>query len=397
MSLEGADVVVVGAGIGGIAAALLAARAGARVTVFEEADEPRAVGAGLLLQPNGLAVLFGLDLDERLMRRGVRVSSLRIADETGATILETPVPRFGEGLDHALVLPRGELLAALVDLLVVEPNVTCRFGAHVTEVSPDGRVVFHARSGDGTTSGDVIVGADGVHSTVRKRARIAAKVSRGHRYVRGIGPSVDFDGMTEYWTRLGIFGVAPLRRGCYYYASAQDGPLSSAIRDRDLTLFLESWAAALPLSSRVLADVRRFEDLIVNETIRVDCESWVAGRVVLLGDAAHAMAPNLGQGAGSALVDATVLVWELAQGGDPAAAMARYEARRRPAVHAVQRIADQLGWLSAQTAPVVRTLRDRALRLLGPLLPGNIPMRLVEQADPLWLRMAAANPREALT
>jgi len=394
MSLDGCHVVVAGAGIGGIATALLSARAGARVTVLETADEPRAVGAGLLLQPNGLAVLFGLDLDERLLHRGVRVSALRIADETGATIIETPVPRFAEGLDHALVLPRGELLAALVDLLVAEPNVTCRFGAHVTEVAPDGTVAFRAPSGDATTTGDVVVGADGVHSTVRRRARITAKVSRGRRYVRGIGPSVDVDGMTEYWTSLGIFGVAPLRRGVYYYASAHGGPLATAIHDRDLALFVESWTRALPLSARVLADVRRFEDLIVNETIRVDCESWIAGRVVLVGDAAHAMAPNLGQGAGSALVDATVLVWELAQGGDPAAAMARYEARRRPAVQAVQRIADQLGWLSELTAPPLRMLRDAALRLVGPWLPGNIPMRLVEQADPLWLRMAATNPRE---
>ena len=94
MALQDRHVIVVGAGIGGATTALLCARAGARVTLFEAAAEPHAVGAGILLQPNGLAVLYGLDLDERLPRAGVRVSHLRVADPAGTTILDAPVPRF---------------------------------------------------------------------------------------------------------------------------------------------------------------------------------------------------------------------------------------------------------------------------------------------------------------
>jgi 2-polyprenyl-6-methoxyphenol hydroxylase-like FAD-dependent oxidoreductase len=147
----------------------------------------------------------------------------------------------------------------------------------------------------------------------------------------------------------------------------------------------------------VLAGVERFEDLVVNQVIRVDCERWAADRVVLIGDAAHAMAPNLGQGANSALVDAAVLVWELAQPGEQKDALARYEARRRPAVRLVQDTADRLGWLSDVMHPALRWLRDGAVRWLGSWLLGEVSMRLVEQTDPLWLRLVAGNPRGEVT
>jgi 2-polyprenyl-6-methoxyphenol hydroxylase-like FAD-dependent oxidoreductase len=199
--------------------------------------------------------------------------------------------------------------------------------------------------------------------------------------------------MTEYWTDLGIFGVAPLDHGTYFYASTDAAPLQSPFHERDMALLRDRWARTLPIAGEVLAGVSRFDDLVVNQVIRVDCVPWSAGRLVLVGDAAHAMAPNLGQGASSALVDATVLVWELSQPGDQDAALARYEARRRPAVRLVQDMADRLAWLSDLTNPAVRWLRDGALHALGAWFIGEVSMRLVEQTDPLWLRLAAANPR----
>ena len=386
--------VVVGAGVGGIAAALLLARAGARVTLLEAAPESRTVGAGILLQPNGLAVLYGLDLDERLLRRGARITRLRVADAAGELILDVPVPRFADGLDHALVLRRRELLAALVDLVLAEPRVECRFDAEVLAASPGGEVTYRAPGGTRAVAADLVVGADGVHSRIRKQGRFGARVHRSHRYVRGLGPPLPLDGLTEYWTDLGIFGVAPVDGGTYFYGSTEAAPLRAALDERDVALFRATWARTLPVAGEALAAVARCEDLVPSQVIRVDCARWSDGRLVLLGDAAHAMAPNLGQGAGSALGDATVLAWELARPGDRAAALARYEARRHHAVRTVQNLAEQLAWLSALTYPVVRGLRDQALRLLGPWLIGDVTMRLVEQQDPLWLRLAAANPAE---
>jgi salicylate hydroxylase len=387
-------VVVVGGGIGGLTAALLLARAGARVTLFEAQPAARTVGAGMLLQPNGLAVLYGLDLDERLLRRGARIERLRVADPAGVPILDVPVPRFAEGLDHALVLRRCELLAALVDLVRAEPRVERRFDAEVLAATPAGEVTYRTPAGPATLAADLVVGADGAHSRIRKHGRFDARVRRSHRYARGLGPPLPLEGLTEYWTALGIFGVAPVDGGTYFYAATDAPALRAALADGDAAGFRAAWARALPLAGEVLAGVGRVEDLVLTQVIRVDCARWCDGRLVLVGDAAHAMAPNLGQGAGSALSDATVLAWELARPGDLAAALARYEARRRHAVRIVQNLAEQLAWLAALTAPGLRTMRDHAVRLLGRWLVGDLTLRLVEQQDPLWLRLAAADPAE---
>jgi 2-polyprenyl-6-methoxyphenol hydroxylase-like FAD-dependent oxidoreductase len=394
VALDSRHIVVVGAGIGGAATAIVCSRAGARVTHFESGPEPHAVSAGILLQPNGLAVLYGLDLDERLARRGARLSTLRVADAAGRTLLDVRVPHFADGLDHALVVRRSDLLAALIDLVVAEPAVTCRFGTEVMDVSVDGTVTHRGPGGTDTVAADLVVGADGAHSRVRKRSRVRAHVGRTFQYVRGLGAPVDVGStLTEYWTDLGIFGVAPVDHGTYFYASMDASAIRSALHERDFSLFRAEWARVLPIAGEVLASVHRFEDVAINEVIRVDCERWAAGRIVLLGDAAHAMAPNLGQGGNSALVDATVLVWELVQSEEQQDALAHYETRRRAAVRLVQDTADRIAWLSDLTNPMLRWLRDGAVRHLGSWLVGELSLRLVEQTDPLWLRLVAANPR----
>ena len=395
MSLGGKHVAVVGAGIGGAATALLAARAGARVTLLERDPAPRTARAGILLHPNALAVLYGLDLDERLDRHGTRITALRIADASGRTILDVPVPTFGAGLDHALVVRRDDVLAALLDLVAAERGVECVFGSEVVAATAGGEVTYRSRGTRRTLVAEVVVGADGAHSGVRRQSGIAARAVRGLRYVRGIGGELSLAGLTEFWTEDGIFGVAPVPHGTYFYASAGAPALADALAARDVTRFAHRWARTLPIAAEVLAGVA-FDDLVVTETVRVDADAWTTGRVVLVGDAAHAMAPNLGQGAGSALADAAVLVWELARAADASTALACYELRRRPAVRPVQDIADWLGWLSDLTPAAVRELRDGAVHLLGPWLLGEVGMRLVEQQDPLWLRLASENPTEAV-
>jgi 2-polyprenyl-6-methoxyphenol hydroxylase-like FAD-dependent oxidoreductase len=232
-----------------------------------------------------------------------------------------------------------------------------------------------------------------VHSRVRRQIKIPARVGRTWWYARGFGPSMPaLSGITEYWTKLGIFGVAPLDHGTYFYAATHADPIASALREHDFEYFRGSWGEALPLAGPILANLTSLDDMSISQSIQVDCPRWTQGRVVLLGDAAHAMAPNLAQGASSALVDATILVWELTQSVNQTEALLRYEARRRSAAHVVQRFAARLGWLSHLTHPALRWLRDGATQLLGSSLVGSVSMRMVEQSDPMWLRMAAEEP-----
>src|SRR5580765_7042651 len=142
------SVIVAGAGIGGAATALLLARRGARVTLLERVAEPRAVGAGILLQPNGLAVLYGLGLRDALAARARVGREIRLADGAGRLLAGTPVPDLGGGWDHVLVLRRSHLLTVLLDAVRAEPAIAARFSCEVTEARPDGAVTWRGPAGE---------------------------------------------------------------------------------------------------------------------------------------------------------------------------------------------------------------------------------------------------------
>ncbi|TMR91425.1 FAD-dependent oxidoreductase [Nonomuraea basaltis] len=387
--IRNTQVTVVGGGIGGLTAALLLARAGAGVTLLERAPEPREAGAGLLLQPNGLAVLDGLSLAADLERHGHPLTRAVVRTSTGLPIVDATVAGFGTGLDHVLAVRRGRLLAGLLRAVRAVPAIETRFGCEVLAAHADGTIEYDGHR----VRADLVVGADGTHSIIRTAGDFGA-VARdtGTTYVRCLVDGGDLGLEGEYWTALGLFGGAPIGDGStYFYAAAHAAPIAEALARRDLTAFRHHWTRALPLSAAVLDRVAGFDDLLVNDVTRIDCARWADGRLVLLGDAAHAMAPTLGQGANSAIVDAAVLSIEMAAGRPLAEALRRYADRRRPRVRKVQDTADRLARLSAVTGPVPRAVRDRGLRLLdrlGPLAARQA--RIAQQEDPRTLRAAVA-------
>jgi 2-polyprenyl-6-methoxyphenol hydroxylase-like FAD-dependent oxidoreductase len=350
--------------------------------------EPAAVGAGILLQPNGLAVLYALGLGEELQRAAWRTPTAAIRDPTGSSLLDLPLPDFGHGLDHALVLRRTHLYGVLLAAVRAHPAIAVQLGTQVTWASPAGVVRSHCQGVEATITADLVVGADGAASTVRAHGDFGAVVrATGARYVRALVPGAGHElGWGEYWTPLGLFGAAPLGDGStYLYLDATAPPVARALAEQDLDAFRGRWAAALPLATPALEGLGSVDELLVNEVVRVDCGRWADGRLVLVGDAAHAMAPNLGQGANSAIVDGAVLAAELAAAQPLPQALRRYTARRRPAVGWVQDAADRLARLSRVSHPVLRRGRDAALRRLGRLTTGPRRQQRVQQEDPVWL------------
>jgi 2-polyprenyl-6-methoxyphenol hydroxylase-like FAD-dependent oxidoreductase len=222
--LQGRHVVVAGSGIGGMTAALLLGSAGASVRLLERVAEPAAVGAGILLQPNGLAVLYALGLGGELQRAAWRTPPAAIRDPTGSVLLELPLPDFGQGLDHALVLRRSHLYGVLLAAVRAHPAIAVQLGTQVTGVSPDGTVRAYRQGVEAAITADLVVGADGEASTVRGGGDFGAVTrAAGACYGRALVPGVDDElAWGEYWTRLGLFGGAPLGDGSTYLLRAEE-------------------------------------------------------------------------------------------------------------------------------------------------------------------------------
>lgn len=384
--------IVVGAGIGGLATALLLAEAGTSVLLLEKVESSAPVGAGLLLQPNGLAVLTGLGLGPQLEGSGHALDHITLRRADGRTIAASTVPTHAAGLDHVLVIRRSALHTILLQAVSDAPGVELRFGAQVRRASADGSVTVESADGTEHLTADLVVAADGVASTVRRQGSFGDVMTpTGKTYLRAIVEG-DVEGLPgEFWTRLGLFGGAPLGDGhTYFYAAAHAPTVATAVADGDLESLRRTWTRGLPASAEAWAGVATLDELLVNDVVRVDAERWHDGALALLGDAAHAMAPTLGQGANSALVDAAVLVHELTRHADRDAALTAYTSRRRPAVRAVQDAADKMAALSDLPGRLRPRLRDAAIRTASrmPAVAARQD-RLAQQESPEALRDVA--------
>jgi 2-polyprenyl-6-methoxyphenol hydroxylase-like FAD-dependent oxidoreductase len=362
----------VGAGIGGLAASLVLSRVAARVTLVERAERPSEVGAALALQPNGMAVLDSLGLLSAVEAVGARIDRMDIRSVTGRRLLTAGMPDLGAGLDHAIAVRRTELHRLLLEAVASVASIDRRFGCAAVSADPSGAVTITSTTENGPDLGsmslraDVIVGADGVNSAVRSTGGFKSRVSSGSSYVRTIVRGRASPWFEEYWTPLGSFGQAPLDGDLvYFWAAAHVAGAADAVARRDLGAFRQEWRRVLPGAADLLERVSSFDDVLVNTVRRVDCRRWFSGRLVLLGDAAHAMAPNLGQGANSALVDAVVLAVELAGAPSVTDALAGYDKRRRPLARRVQKGAAMLQRLCGMERVTAVRVRDALLAELA--------------------------------
>jgi 2-polyprenyl-6-methoxyphenol hydroxylase-like FAD-dependent oxidoreductase len=360
--------VVVGAGIGGLAASLVLSRVVAQVTLVERAERPSEVGAALALQPNGMAVLDRLGLLSTVEAASARIDRMDIRSVAGRRLLTAAMPDLGGGLDHAIAVRRTDLHRMLLEAVDGVESIATRFGCAAVSADPSGAVtiISAAESGRDSSSttlrADLIVGADGVNSVVRGTGGFVSRVSSGSSYVRAIVGGQVSSGIEEYWTPLGSFGQAPLGGGrVYFWAAAHVAAAADAVSRRDLEGFRGEWRRVLPAAADLLDKVSSFDDLLVNTVRSVDCPRWYSGRLVLLGDAAHAMPPNLGAGANSALVDGVVLAEEIARSPSVKDALAGYDKRRRPLARRVQRTAEMLQRLCGIERLTALRVRDALL------------------------------------
>lgn len=332
----GLRVAVVGAGVGGLTAAIALARAGIDVEVFEQADPITTVGAQFSIGPNATRLLGALGLLEQLRTIGVRpeaVEHLRWDD--GSLLLATPLGAAAEEHFGAPQLDflRSDLQQMLLDSL---PAGVVRTGALVTALEQDDEGVSILFAKGERRRADVVVAADGIRSSLRQQlVGTDVPVFSGTVVYRGLAHraavvALHAEPVSRYW-------VGPQRHGvAYWIASGRLLGLAAAVRHAEWSR--ESWTDPGDLEELLgyfdgwhpplLERMRRCHALLRSAVfVRAPLEHWSYGRITLLGDAAHAMEPFNAQGAAQAIEDAFVLAQCLAgvMSEEAVPALRRYE------------------------------------------------------------------------
>ncbi|MFD9520504.1 FAD-dependent monooxygenase [Streptomyces sp. NPDC059979] len=367
MSALQRHVVVAGAGIGGLTAAVALHGRGWRVTVCERAPGPTAVGAGIVLAPNALRAFdaIGFDVTRAVGRAVPAAMGLRRSDGRWLNRADTAAltARYG---GPPLAVHRSALAGALAAAL---PEDTIRYGVAVTSVDgADGSPVVRTSAGD-LVGADLVLAADGIHSPLRRRYFPDHPGLRysGETAWRTVLPSVvsPAEALTaETWGRGERFGVVPLADGrIYVYATAvaPEGYRPADVRAELLRRY-GSWHDPIPALLERIDPAAVFQHDL--HDLAAPLPRFHHGRLAWLGDAAHAMTPNLGQGGCQAIEDAVVLAHLLDRtgGGDVPAALAAYSTARCARTDAIRVRARRAGRIAALTHPLAVAVRDLAVR-----------------------------------
>lgn len=337
--MSDAPVLVAGAGIAGLALAGALHRDGHRVLVLEERPALGSSGGGITLWPRALAALEQLGVADAVRAAGHVVGPGTIRDPAGRLLRRLDQARLEQVLGGPLLaIRRGTLIELLAERL---PGDAIRTGLTVGGFghTPAG---VAATTREGLVQGSALVGADGFRSRVARQLSPLRERYAGSPAWRGVAPVGGFE-PGEIWGRHQEFGMVPLgSRETYWFATVRAPAGGTAVDPAALLEAFAGWPEEVAALVRATpADRISRVDLLDRSVPR----RWSQRRVTLVGDAAHAMRPNLGQGGCQALVDAAWLSSRY-RAEDPAGAFAAYErARRRPALRARR--------LSRQAARVV--------------------------------------------
>jgi salicylate hydroxylase len=378
-SVTGPRVAVVGAGIGGLTLGIALARAGVEVDLYERATELREVGAAVALSANGTHELYRLGVGEALDAVSTQPTELiyrdgrtaeRIAAHTGGADYRA---RFGAPYWGIHRVDLQQTLAAAVD------PAHLHLGRGVSGASPDGTITFDDGS---TTTADVVVGADGVHSVVRETVcgPDSGPVYSGTSAFRGLVTRADLPSLPDplaiqFWAgpdaHLLHYPMGGTARGddTINFFAVLCGPSSWSggnveVPDGELLAAFDGWHPAVREMLSAVGQSPRWPLLSQPPLTR-----WTRGRVVLIGDACHAMLPHHGQGANQSIEDAVVLADLLAGVSGSAsgidAALDAYPRRRRARTRAVARSAWDTGTLLHLPDDDVAGLAERDARFAG--------------------------------
>ncbi|MEV1243172.1 FAD-dependent monooxygenase [Nonomuraea sp. NPDC049750] len=378
-------IAVVGAGLGGVAAAVGLHRVGHEVTLFERGAELREAGTGIVVMPNGLRALEALGLAGDVRGHVMRATHCGLRDRRGRPLLVTDLTQAQKEIGTPVMIERAELHQALRAPL---PPELVRTVTLVERLEPDPTGVTVISDGGPVTRADAVIAADGIGS------RLRAQLFPGHPGLRRTG-RLDLRGMLPRPPGLApellasqlvdrrsgaMFGLFPVGEDRLYWftdslLNGTPPPDAGEARKQMLSLMAD-WHPLVTALIEATPPADIYVDPIA--CLAEPLPSYAAGRIALLGDAAHAMSPDLGQGSSQAFEDAAALTRHLtgAEPVDVAQRLLRYDAERRPRANGIMRGASRQSRLTSQTGAAA-WLRDMLLRA--------VPSRMAtRQLAALW-------------
>ena len=360
---------ILGGGIAGLTAAIALKQKGICATVFEAVPEIKPLGAGLLLAANAVKGYERLSIAEKIVARGLALPTFSILNQRGRVITSADAAKIGQkyGL-HNFAIHRAELHEVL--LAELEPSQV-QTGKRATgfEKLCDNTHEIHFADGS-THRTDCLIVAEGIHSAIRRQLLPNSEPRyAGYTCWRAVieAPKdlAELSVASETWGVDGRFGIVPLTGDKIYWFACvnarQNDPVMRAVKVADLQRLFQKFHPAV----RVILENTRDADLLWNDIIDFKpIKKFAFGNIVLIGDAAHATTPNMGQGACQAIEDAVILADELGKHSEPAAAFSAFERRRLNRVHFVVNNSWRLGKIAQMSQPWLVGLRNTLFRLV---------------------------------
>ena len=336
---------IVGGGIGGLSVARELALRGLKATVLERSPQLNPVGAGIIMNPNAMRVLERNGLADQVRRDSWPYLTRETRDQHGRLLaMRDYRPLYDAGkLAQGALVHRAHLLNVLYRSL---PPGTVSFGKMV--------------SSNDLAGADLVIGADGIHSQVRREVLGSFNTNymgyRSHRLIMENVAGVRC--FTEYLGRGQRIGLVPIGEKRLYIWTTYNSPREERLAPDLPRQFAQFTDAGL---QRLFAALPPPTSIITTEIEELWLEQWFSKNVVLLGDAVHAMTPNIGQGAGMAMEDAVALAEELAGSTKIEDALQNYVRRRKPRVETVMRISREVGGDGQRFGALECWLRNRRI------------------------------------
>ncbi|PGO32429.1 FAD-binding protein [Bacillus cereus] len=356
------NVMIIGGGIAGLCAAISLQKIGLDVKVYDKNIEPTVAGAGIIIAPNAMQALEPYGISEQIKKFGNESDGFNLVSENGTIFSKLTIPVCYPKMYSIHRKDLHQLLLSKLQEGTVEWGKECVKIEQIEE--NDLKILFQ----DGSEAlGNILIAADGIHSVVRKQVI----QSDGYRYAgytcwRGVTPTHNLsltNDFIETWGTNGRFGIVPLPNNeVYWYAlinaKARD-PKYKAYTTADLYNHFKSFHNPIPAILKNASDVNMIHRDIVDIT---PMKQFFDKRIVFIGDAAHALTPNLGQGACQAIEDAIILAESIQKNAHYRQAFTEYEQKRRDRIEKISNTAWKVGKMAQIESKSLTILRNQVMK-----------------------------------